>query len=32
MSLYEKLFPYQKNIIDKFKDRNAYGIFLDMGL
>ena len=32
MSLYEKLFPYQKSIVDKFKDRNAYGLFLDMGL
>ena len=32
MSLYEKLFDYQKNIVDKFKDRQSFGLFLDMGL
>lgn len=32
MSLYETLFPWQKNVVDKFKDRNAYGLFLDCGL
>ena len=32
MSLYEKLFDYQKNIVDKFKDRDSFGLFLDMGL
>lgn len=32
MSIYEKLFPYQKNIVDKFKDKSSYGLFLDMGL
>lgn len=32
MSIYEKLFPYQKNIVDKFKDKESFGLFLDMGL
>lgn len=32
MSLYEKLFDYQKNIVDKFKNKNSFGLFLDMGL
>ena len=32
MSLYEKLFPYQRKIVDEIKDRNRYGLFLDMGL
>lgn len=32
MSLYNQLFDYQKNIVDKFKDRNSFGLFLDMGL
>lgn len=32
MSLYGQLFDYQKNIVDKFKDRDAFGLFLDMGL
>lgn len=31
MSLYETLRPWQKNVVDKFKDRDAYGLFLDMG-
>lgn len=32
MSLYNLLFPWQKNLVDKFKDRQSYGLFLDMGL
>ena len=32
MSLYQALFNYQKNIVDKFKDRESFGLFLDMGL
>lgn len=32
MGLYNLLFDYQKNIVDKFKDRDSYGLFLDMGL
>lgn len=32
MSLYEKLYDYQKNIVDKFQDRKSFGLFLDMGL
>lgn len=32
MSIYSKLFPWQKRIVDKFKDRSAFGLFLDMGL
>lgn len=32
MSLYEKLFDYQKNIINKFKNKDSFGLFLDMGL
>ena len=32
MSLYETLFDYQKNIVSKFKDRDSFGLFLDMGL
>lgn len=32
MSLYEKLFDYQKNVVDKFKDRQSFGLFLEMGL
>ncbi len=32
MSLYETLFPFQKNIVDKFKDKDKYGLFLDCGL
>lgn len=30
--LYEKLFDFQKKIVDEFHDRNSYGLFLDMGL
>lgn len=32
MSVYSMLYDYQKNIVDKFKDRSSYGLFLDMGL
>lgn len=32
MPLYTQLFDYQKNIVDKFKDRHDFGLFLDMGL
>ena len=32
MDLYSALFPWQKNLIDKFKDRKSFGLFLDMGL
>jgi len=32
MSLYQALFNYQKNIVDKFKDKESLGLFLDMGL
>lgn len=32
MSLYEALFPWQKNLVDKFKNRQSFGLFLDMGL
>ena len=32
MSLYTTLFPFQKNIVDKFKDKQRYGLFLDCGL
>ena len=32
MSIYSKLYPWQKKIVDNFKDRTAFGLFLDMGL
>lgn len=32
LSLYQTLYPYQKNIVDKFKDKERYGLFLDCGL
>lgn len=32
MSLYQKLYDYQQNIVDKFRSKEAYGLFLDMGL
>ncbi len=32
MSLYSNLFGFQRNIVDKFKDRKSFGLFLDMGL
>lgn len=31
MSIYEKLYGFQKNIIDQFKHRYAFGLFTDMG-
>jgi len=30
--IYDMLYPYQKHIIDKFKDKQSFGLFLDMGL
>lgn len=30
--LYDKLFDYQKKIVDTFKERDSMGLFLDMGL
>lgn len=32
MSIYEKLYSWQKKIVDKYKKRDAYGLFLDCGL
>lgn len=32
MSLYGQLFDYQQRIVDKFKSRKSFGLFLDMGL
>lgn len=32
MSIRERLFPWQKKIIDEFYDRKSLGLFLDMGL
>ena len=32
MSIYEKLYPWQKKIVDNYKTKDAYGLFLDMGL
>lgn len=32
MSIYEKLYPWQKQLVDKFKYRNSFGLFLDCGL
>lgn len=32
MSIYENLFPWQKKIVDKYKVKDSYGLFLDMGL
>ena len=32
MSIYEKLFDWQKEIVQDLKDKNSYGLFLDMGL
>ena len=31
MSIYNMLRPWQKNLVDKFKNRQAYGLFLDCG-
>lgn len=30
--IYEMLYDWQKKIIDKFKDKESFGLFLDMGL
>ena len=32
MSIYEKLYDWQKNIVDKYKQRYTFGLYLDMGL
>lgn len=32
MGLYNTLFDYQQHIVDKFKSRDSFGLFLDMGL
>ncbi|MEG2273551.1 MAG: SNF2-related protein, partial [Acinetobacter sp.] len=32
MSIYEKLYQFQKNVVDTFKDRDRFGLFLDAGL
>ena len=32
MSVYEKLFDYQKNIVDSIRCKKSFGLFLDMGL
>lgn len=32
MSIYEKLYDFQQRIVDKFKMKSAFGLFLDMGL
>lgn len=32
MSIYEHLFQWQKNIVNRFLDRQSFGLFLDMGL
>ena len=32
MSIYDKLYDWQKQIVDNAKNRHSYGLFLDMGL
>lgn len=32
MSIYSKLYDWQKNIVNKFIDKQSFGIWLDMGL
>lgn len=32
MSIYSKLYPFQKKVVDTFKNRSRFGLFLDMGL
>ena len=32
MSIYNSLYPFQKNIVDKFQSYKKFGLFLDMGL
>ena len=31
MAIYDFLYDYQKRIVDKYKDKRAYGLFTDMG-
>ena len=30
--IYEKLFDWQKSIVNRFINKTAFGLFLDMGL
>lgn len=30
--IYDKLYDWQKSIVDKFKNKHSFGLFLDMGL
>ena len=30
--IYDKLYDWQKNIVDKYKGRDSFGLYLDMGL
>lgn len=32
MSIYAKLYPFQRNIVNTFKQRKSFGLFLDCGL
>lgn len=32
MKVYDKLYPWQKNIVDNFSNKESFGIWLDMGL
>ena len=32
MSIYSKLYTFQQHIVDKFADRENFGLFIDMGL
>lgn len=32
MAIYDSLFPWQKDIVEEYEDRSAFGLFLDMGL
>ena len=32
MSIYNMLYEWQKKVVDKFKDRDSFGLFLTMGL
>ncbi len=32
MSIYNKLYPFQVNIVNKFRSHKRFGLFLDMGL
>lgn len=30
--IYEKLFDWQKKLVDNYKHKKSFGLFLDMGL